>query len=98
MVRRILAGVIAGVRLCLATRRFPLGGNLGREQQPRAFAVEWADADEGSGVRRLAISGVAPPNGRTWTTLRSPDVSVAACARDSERGVLDRPRSRDGNA
>src|SRR5207247_9750335 len=77
LLRRVLAGFQAGVRLRVAARRLSVDGHLGREPQPSRPAVEWPRADPRPGVRRLAVPGAAAPDGRARIALRDAHLSLA---------------------
>ena len=70
VLRRVFACLPSRRRLCMEASGFSLDGNLGREPQPAAAAMEWADTDPRNGVRRVSHARNATSDDRARTPVR----------------------------
>src|SRR3954469_16441453 len=90
VLRRVLSNLPGGVRIRVEPAGIPVDGNLGREQEPVAPAMEWRDGDARNGIWRVAVSGIAPCDDRARTIVRRTRVPMDS-GTDAARGrILDR--------
>src|SRR5262249_26899979 len=90
LLRRLLAGLSARLRIRLEARGLSVARHLGGEREPHRIALERTGVDPRHGVRRLAVPGSAAADGRARLAVRHADVSLASRPHDARRRVLRR--------